>query len=115
MLFILLLFFVVFLFNLYVVIFGKQDIQALKNKLSISKYLSEINNSLKHAVGDEIAKWLKVVLILLLLMVVIFNIYFFIGCLIALILGTFAAKKAYQYPWTSNIINKIATYINRLR
>lgn len=104
-----------FLLNLYIIIFGKKDLTALKEKISIKKYITEIDESLKSLLGENNTKIFKGVLGLLSVIFVIFNAIAFIECLLAVLLGTFAAKKSYQIPCVSNILNKIATYINRLR
>ena len=104
-----------FLLNIAVTVFGKQDIEALKQKISLSTYLSELNKALTREIGDTAVTVLKLVCTLVIVIFVLFN---FIGCiltLISIVVGTLAAKWCYKIPAVSNVINKIATYINRLR
>lgn len=103
------------LFNLYVTIFGKQDIQKLKNKISFGTYLKEINKALDEMMGDTGATILKSLLIGFLILMALFNLLFLAECIIAIILGAYLAKKAYQVSFVNNWLNKLATYINRLR
>ncbi len=103
------------LFNFYIVVFGSADIQKLKQSISISKYIQEMNVSLTDALGDKPATALKLLLIALSVMLVIFNALFFIQVILGIIIGTFGAKKLGQMGAVSNWLNKIKTYINRIR
>lgn len=109
-----LIFVLAFLFNLYIIVLdGKKDLQKLKEG-SIKKYLAELKDSVSEVLGQG-AKYFWIGLVLLAMTIVFFNAMFFLGCLLASVLGIYAAKKAHQVPFSSNIINKAATYINRLR
>lgn len=101
--------------NLYIIIFGKRNLEALKNKVSIKKYLKEIDDSLTSLMGKKYANFTKLILIILSVVFVVFNAVIFIECLVGVILGTFGAKKSYQIPIFNNYLNKILTHINRLR
>ncbi len=107
--------FLTFILNLYIIIFGKKNLEILREKISIKKYLSEINDSLVSLMGNNYANILKIVLVILSFAFIIFNAFIFIQCLLAVILGTFIAKKSYQVPAFNNVLNKILTYINRLK
>lgn len=104
-----------FLFNLYVLVFGKKDLDALKQKISIRQYLREIEDGLLQSIGDKWTTLLKILFIILSIVFVIFNVFSFLLCIAAIMGGTFAAKKSWEIPSVSNLLNKIATYINRLR
>lgn len=110
-----LVFIAVLLFNLYTFIWGKKDLQALRGKLSIGRYLKELSDSIKAALGEDVLKWIKICVPIILILIILFNLIFFIECALAIVLGIYAAKRAYQYPATNSFINKIATYINRMR
>lgn len=103
------------LLNWYIILFGNKDLEQLKNKMSIQKYLREIEQSLVTEFGDKVTTWLKIGLIVLCIAIVIFNAFLFIGLLLGIILGTFLAKKSFKIGSLSNVLNKIATYINRVR
>lgn len=103
------------LFNFYTTIWGKQDLEKLKGKISFGKYLKEMNEGLQDAIGDVAATIVKICFCILVVIIVFVNFWLCLACLLALVLGTWAAKKAYQIPAVSNVLNKIATYINRLR
>lgn len=108
-------FVLVVLFNWYTILFGKKDLEQLKNKISIQKYLKEMNEALSTGIGEKEASLVKLVAIVLCVVIVICNAYAFLAVLVALIVGTFAAKKSYQVGAVSNLLNKMATYINRVR
>lgn len=109
-----LIFVIVVLLNLYIS-FWKKDLEQFKNKISIGKYVKEINESLVSSVGEKNTTLIKIAAVLLSIAIVFYNAVFFLGCLGAVVSGTITAKKLHQIPATSNIINKIATYINRLK
>jgi hypothetical protein len=100
---------------LYVIIFGKKAIESLKTKISIGKYLTEINESLDGLVGSQYASGIKYLLLILSAFFVIFNVAFFLKGLIAVVLGSWVAKKSFQISAVSNVLNKIACYINRIK
>ena len=108
-------FIVAFLLNLYLTIFGKKDLNRLKEKISIKKYIKEIEEALHEIFGKNGTKLFKGIIVLLSITFIIFNAFTFLICLMAIILGTYTAKKAWQISIVSNFLNKIATYINRLR
>ncbi len=108
-------FFVALLLNLYIVIWGKGDLNKLKAKVPLKTYLKELESSLDEMIGDKATTTAKIIAIILCVMIVIFNAILFLGMLVAFILGSFVAKKSYQIPAVSNVLNKIATYINRMR
>lgn len=106
---------VTFILNTYILIFGKSDLQALKNKISIKKYLREIEDSLVAVVGDGWVTVLKLTLVAFTLISLFLNVLLCLVFVGAVLLGTFGAKKSYEIPSVSNVMNKVATYINRLR
>lgn len=109
------LFFLTLVFNWYVILFGRKDLEELKSKISLRKYLKQINESLESAIGARNATFVKIGVIVLSLVIVIAKAFFFVAGLAGLVLGTFVAKKLYQVGAVSNILNKLATYINRVR
>ncbi len=111
----LLVFLVTVLVNLYIVVFGKEDLEHLKGKISLRLYLRELDASIVDGIGDRGATAVKLSIILLSVAVIIVNALTFLGCLVAVVLGTFVAKKLHQVSAVSNLLNKVATYINRLR
>lgn len=103
------------LVNLYIILWGKGDLEKLKSKVSLRAYMKELEIAMDEMIGDKGTTALKIVFILLCIVIVLMNATFFFLSLLAFILGTYVAKKSYQIPIVSNILNKIATYINRLR
>lgn len=100
---------------MYVILFGKKDLETLKNKISIKKYIAEIEQSLVEMTNDKAVTAIKVALIVVSVAFVILNALAFLQILAAVVVGTFGAKKSYEIPAVSNYMNKLATYINRLK
>lgn len=111
----LLTFVIAFFLNLYVIIFGKKSVEQMRQKLSLKKYLSELNEGLDEIAGKGGAKFMRGAVVVLAISFVIFNALTFLLCLLAVFAATFAAKKSYQVSRVSNFLNKIATYISRIR
>lgn len=111
----LIVFIVAFLLNVYLVIWGKKDLERLKMKIPLKEFIREMEESLNDAIGDKASTVAKIFAILLCVVLVFMNALMFFGGLLAFILGTWTAKRAYQIPAVSNVLNKIACYINRLR
>ncbi len=111
----LIVFFAAVLVNLYVIVCGRKDIDNFKQALSIGKYLSELNTSMVSELGEKGTAAVKVGLFVVAVLIVIFNVFFFLAGGIGLVLGTMAAKRLYQFPAVSNVLNKIGTYVNRMR
>jgi len=103
------------LFNFYVMLFGKKDLTKLKEKISIQKYLKELDTALTEMLGDKGATIAKISGIILSIVFVVMNAVTFLLSALALLVGTYAAKKLYVVPTVSNVLNKLATYINRLK
>ncbi len=103
------------LLNWYIILFGKKDINQLKTKLSIRKYLVQIEESIDNELGHSATTFVKLGFAAILVLLVIFNITFFVLSVLAIMLGVFLAKRSYQIGMISNVLNKIATYINRVR
>lgn len=103
------------LFNFYVILFGKKDLTTLKEKISLKKYLKELDTALTEALGDVGATFTKLICILFCIVFVVVNAITFLLSAVSIVLGTYAAKKLYPLPIVSNYLNKIATYINRLK
>lgn len=110
-----LVFVVTLLLNWYIILFGKKDLEQLKNKISIGKYLKEIDESLVKEIGDKYTTLIKISLIVLSIVIVLTNAYLFLSGLVALILGTSVAKKSFKVGAIQNVLNKLATYINRVK
>lgn len=108
-------FLIAFLLNVYVLLFGKVGLEHVKSKISISKYLTEIKGSLESIFGKDALKYLVCITGLICAVVVIVNAVALLMMICGIVAGTFIAKKACQFPATSNVLNKIATYINRLK
>lgn len=103
-------------FNLFVIVFGTKDVEALKAKIARGdSFLKEINRALVEGLGDQAATALKLVLAVLAILFLIWHLVTAVLCLLAVALGTWAAKRAYKIPAVSNALNKLATYVNRLR
>lgn len=109
------LFLLAILANLYILAVGTRDIETLKGKISIGKFIKLTNESLSDMVGDTAATIIKIVAALLLVAILIANAMFFLICILAIVGGVVASAYLYKVPAVSNIVNKIATYINRLR
>jgi len=108
-------FIVAMLFNFFIILFGKKDLEQLKAKMSIGKYMKEINDGLISGLGDTGATLIKLAIAIIVILFIIFNLIPTLLTLLVIAIGTFTAKKAYRIGAVSNILNKIATYINRLR
>lgn len=108
-------FFLSVLFNFFIIIFGKKDLEYLRTRLSFGTYIQEINSGMVDMIGDRGATVVKLGVVIAFGIVLLFN---FVGVVLlvgAIGIGTVVAKKAYQIPAVSNILNRIATYIKRLR
>ncbi len=103
------------LFNWYVAIWGKQDLDQLKQKISIKKYLADISNGLEEGLGKKGSTITKLLIIIILIGILVANAFLLLGVLVSVALGMYVAKKLFQVGAVSNILHKIATYINRLR
>ena len=104
------------LFNLFVIVFGTKDVEALKAKIARGdSYLKEISKGLTEALGEKGATALKVLLVLLAVVMLITHLVTAIGILVAVAVGTWAAKRIYKIPAAQNLLNKVATYVNRMR
>lgn len=103
------------LFNWYVILFGKKDLEVLKSKLSIRTYLKEIEDGLDKIFGDNFTTILKIVFIVLSVVVVIANAFLFLAGLGAFLIGVWLAKKSYQFGPVMSVLRRIAIYINRVR
>lgn len=101
--------------NLYIIIWGKGDLEKLKHKIPFTTYLREIEDSLEEMIGHTWTATLAGLLVVLAISMVVINVYLVVGSVVAIIAGTFLAKKLYQIPQAHGFINKIATYINRWR
>ncbi len=102
-------------FNWYTVLFGRKDLEQLKAKISIGKYLKEINEALESSLGRKGAAVTKVVLFLVAIAILVSNALLFLAGFVGLVIGTMLAKKSFKISAVSNVLNKIATYINRIR
>ena len=98
-----------------IIIEQNEEIETLKQKISIGKYLREIEASLVAAVGDKAATAMKLGLIVFSFIVLIANAFLCIAILLGIVLGTFAAKASLKISAVSAYLNRIAAYINRLR
>lgn len=104
------------LFNFFVILFGKKDIETLKAQIAKGdSYLKQINEAMIEMLGDKGATVLKLILAIFAILFLIWHLLTAIGVLISIFAGTWAAKKAYKIPAVSSVLNKIATYVNRLR
>jgi hypothetical protein len=104
------------LFNLFVIVFGTKDVQALKTKMAAGgSYLKEINRALIEGLGDQAATGLKLVLTVLAILFLIWHLVTAILALLAVALGTWTAKRLYKITAVSEVLNRLATYVNRLR
>ena len=54
-------------------------------------------------------------LVLLAVVMLITHLVTAIGILVAVAVGTWAAKRIYKIPAAQNLLNKVATYVNRMR
>lgn len=113
--FLIVAFVLTFLYNLVVILFGKKDIEALKQNVPIGKYLKEIDALLVESIGDRATTVLKLAGCALLAVLLVVNILGFVGAGVGIVLGTIAAKRAYRVSAVSNLLNKVATYVNRMR
>jgi len=104
------------LFNFFVIMFGTKDVDALKAKIARGdSYLKQVNQALVDGLGDQAATALKLVLVVVAILFLIWHLVTAILCLLAIALGTWAAKRAYKISAVGNLLNKVATYVNRLR
>ncbi len=104
------------LFNFFVLAFGTKDVDALKAKIAKGDgYLKQLNEALVEGLGQQGATGLKLVLTVCAILFLIWHLVTAILCLLAVVLGTWAAKRAYKIPAVGNLLNKVATYVNRLR
>ena len=104
------------LFNLFVIVFGTKDIEALKARMaSGGSYVKEVNDALIEGIGDQAATLVKLLLCVGAVIFLIYHLVTAVLSLLAVALGTWAAKRAYKVPAVSSVLNRIATYINRLR
>lgn len=101
--------------NIYVIVFGCKDVNSLKERLSMGKYLAIVNKSMVENLGDKGATAAKLGCVVLVGIFILFNVWSFVGALVGLFAGMVAAKRLYQVPAVSNVVNKIATYVNRMR
>ena len=102
-----------FLFNLYKILFGSKDIEELKKKVSLKKYTKEINEAMVESVGKDNAKVLKLVLTAFIALSLLVNYILMIQLILAIILGSYGARKLYSIPAASNVLNKITIYIRK--
>ena len=109
------IFILALLFNFYVTLFGKKDLTKLQEKISLAKFLKELDADMTKAIGDKETTILKIVVAFIGIIFVLVNAVMFLFCAAAILLGTYAAKKLYPIPMVSNYLNKLATYINRLK
>lgn len=98
-----------------IVLFTQEEVAELKNKMSFGSYVKELDEVVRDEIGDQGATILKICLVVVAVLWAIFSIKFLLLSLAAILLGTWASKKAYQVPAVANVVNKVATYINRLR
>lgn len=103
------------LFNLYTVIWGRQDLAALKQKISLGKYWKEMWAGLEQGVGKKVTIGTKIFLALFCVFAALTHIFSLLLGLAAVMLGFLTAKKLWQIGSVNNVLNKVATYINRMR
>lgn len=104
------------LFNFFVLAFGTKDVEALKAKIARGdSYLKQINEAMTDALGDQGATALKLGLSAIAVLLLIVNLVNTVLALLAVVAGTWTAKRAYKIPSVANAINKVTTYVNRLR
>lgn len=101
--------------NWYIILFGKKDLEQLKNKVSIKKYLAEIEDSIDKSFGKKITTIVKLALIAVSIVVIVANAFLFLVSIGAFVLGVFLAKKSYEFGPVANVLRRIAIYINRVR
>lgn len=106
---------VVLLLNFYIILFGTKDIDKLKSKICLSKYIDDINTNLKNLVGGKMTIAFYGVVFMVLVLLLLVNILSLLQICLAIIFGTYLAKKLYDIPKISNVMNKVAVYINRLK
>lgn len=103
------------LVNWFVLSVGKDAVSALQGAVPLGKYLSQLNKVLVENLGEGGANVVKIGALLLVVLFVIFNLVGSILFVVALAVGTLAAKRGFKVPAVQNVILKVATYINRLR
>lgn len=99
--------------NIYILLWGKKSIEELRAKMSVGKFLKEINDTLVHETSEHFVFAMKTLGILLLLAIAIHNALLLLAALVGIALGVFVAKRCYENPASQNELNKLATYINR--
>lgn len=103
------------LLNFYILIFGKSDFDKFRNKLSIKKYIRELNKTLDESFDETTVLWGKLFLGFCSLILIIINLWFCLQILIAIPIGIYLSKVLIKVPKISNVINKFAVYISKLR
>lgn len=103
------------LLNWYIILFGKKDLEQLKAKLSIKKYLAEMGDAMEKAIGRAGSICVQLGFVVLSGVIVIANAFLFMAGIGGFVLGVFLAKKSYQVGSISNVLRRIAIYINRVR
>ena len=103
------------LVNWYVLVLGHADLQALKAKVPLKRYFNELKSSSFEMMGEGPTLLFGLALSVLLGTIVLVNAVLFAELIVAILLGTWLAKKGHQVPAISNVLNKVATYVNRLR
>lgn len=103
-----------FVFNLAVTLFSK-DVEALRGKITVGKYLGNLNDVFVDWIGKDATGILKAFALVVVLWFVFWHLLTAVLCIVGASVGTWAAKKAYGYPAFNGWCNRVATWINRIR
>jgi hypothetical protein len=104
-----------FLLNFAVIVLGKDTMAQLRTDHSLKHYLSEANALLTDSLGDQGATVVKLSLVVIAGLFLIFNLIPTLVCLLAVVVAVIAAKAVLRIRAVSEMLNRLATYINRLR
>lgn len=96
-------------------LFGRHDLDTLKQKLSVGEYLRSLEESLDSFAGHNATTIAKLALIGFAVLLVIVNLHLALAGFVGFLAGAWLAKRSYRIAVVSNALNKVATYINRLR
>ena len=100
--------------NWYLELLSNKSVEQLIKETAIKDYIKEIEFEISKQVGDKNLIYIKLSLWIIALLFIIFNWLLAIVAILAIVIGTIAAKRLIKVVSVASYLNKIATYINKL-
>ena len=101
--------------NLFIIIFGKADVDALKSRVPLRKWVRELDADMARTIGSGGTVAVKLAACSLVVLFLAFHLVTAILSLLAAGIGILASRRVYAFPPANAFLNRMAVYVNKLR